>query len=207
MLGYVEYLGLPTTIGVGIIAVCLIINLLGEILEIFGKTVPEFVKMRKYFKRKKDEKEDAAQTLREVKQLLGDVNAHYSTDNITKRDSWMCWVNDRAKVYDDSIVEINKNLSDATKALQDNTRLTEEMFVQSSRDRIIDFAAKVGNENAVVSREEFHRIFKVHDKYERFLAERGMTNGEVDVAIRIIRESYEEHMRKHTFVEDIRGYN
>ena len=34
-----------------------------------------------------------------------------------------------------------------------------------------------------------------------------MTNGEVDIAIRIINESYEEHMRHHSFVEDVRGYN
>lgn len=34
-----------------------------------------------------------------------------------------------------------------------------------------------------------------------------MTNGEVDIAIRIIKESYEKHMRHHSFVEDIRGYD
>ena len=33
------------------------------------------------------------------------------------------------------------------------------------------------------------------------------TNGEVDIAFRIIQESYECHMRNHTFVEDIRGYD
>ena len=33
-----------------------------------------------------------------------------------------------------------------------------------------------------------------------------MTNGEVDIAYRIISESYETHMRNHTFIEDIRGY-
>ena len=85
--------------------------------------------------------------------------------------------------------------------------MTEEMFVQSSRDRIIDFANKASDEKAMVSREEFNRIFKVHKKYEDFLEERGLTNGEVDIAYRIIQDSYEGHMRNHTFVEDIRGYN
>lgn len=33
-----------------------------------------------------------------------------------------------------------------------------------------------------------------------------MTNGEVDIAIRIIKEAYENHMRNHTFIENIRGY-
>lgn len=34
----------------------------------------------------------------------------------------------------------------------------------------------------------------------------GMTNGEVDIALSIIKESYEKHMRNHTFMEDARGY-
>lgn len=80
------------------------------------------------------------------------------------------------------------------------------MFIQSSRDRIIDFATKVADEKVPVSREEFNRIFKVYDKYERFLEDHKMTNGEIDIAYRIIKESYEIHMRNHSFIEDIRGY-
>jgi len=206
MLGYLEYLDVPVKIGLVIVGCFLIMQIIGELLEFKGKIVPEFLKVRKYFARKKAEKNETAQTLKEVKQLLGDVNAHYSEDNITKRNSWMQWVNDRATVYDESIVEISKNLSDVTQALRDNTKLTEEMFVQSSRDRIIDFATKVVDEKSPVSREEFNRIFKVHEKYEKFLEDHKMTNGEVDIAYRIIRESYETHMRNHTFIEDIRGY-
>ena len=141
---------------------------------------------------------------------MNDVNNHYSSDNIEKRDSWMKWVNDRAVVYDKSIVEvgeISKNLTNVTEALKDCTKMTEEMFIQSSRDRIIDFATKVSNKGSMVSREEFNRIFKVYAKYEAFLEEHGLTNGEVDIAHRIIQESYEQHMKNHTFIEDIRGYN
>ena len=79
------------------------------------------------------------------------------------------------------------------------------MFVQSSRDRIIDFVTKVADESVIVSREEFNRIFKVYDRYEKYIAERGLTNGEVDVSIQVIREAYEAHMRNHTFVEGVRG--
>ena len=137
---------------------------------------------------------------KEVKMLLSDVNAHYSEDNIAKRDSWMQWVNDRAVTYDTFIKEMGEKFADVVKVL-------EEIFVQNSRDRIIDFATKVSDEKSMVSREEFNRIFKVHEKYEDFLEERNLTNGEVDIAHRIITDSYEGHMRNHTFVEDVRGYN
>lgn len=206
MIGYLEYLDVPVKVGLVIIGCFLVMQIIGEFLEFKGKVVPEFLKVRKFFSRRKQEKNETTQTLREVKQLLSEVNAHYSEDNITKRNSWMNWVNERAIVYDESIIEISKNLSDVTQALKDNTRLTEEMFIQSSRDRIIDFATKVADEKVPVSREEFNRIFKVYDKYEKFLEDHKMTNGEIDIAYRIIKESYEQHMRNHSFIEDIRGY-
>ena len=136
---------------------------------------------------------------KEVKMLLSDVNAHYSEDNIAKRDSWMQWVNDRAVTYDTFIKEMGEKFADVVKVL-------EEIFVQNSRDRIIDFATKVENKNTMVSREEFNRIFKVYDRYENFLKERGLKNGEVDINYQIIKESYEDHLRNHTFIEDVRGY-
>lgn len=200
MINFVEYLQLPAQIAVVVIGAVFVMNVIGEILEFKGKVVPEFMKIRKYFSRKRHEKKETAQTLKEVKQLLGDVNAHYSADNITKRDSWMQWVNNRADVYDTSIVEIKNQLKSVTEVL-------EELFVQNSRDRIIDFATKVTDGKNLVSREEFNRIFKVHAKYEAFLEDRKMTNGEVDVAILVIQESYAQHMKEHTFLEDVRGYS
>lgn len=112
----------------------------------------------------------------------------------------MQWVNDRAATYDTFIKEMGEKFGDVVKVL-------EEIFVQSSRDRIIDIATKVCDDKSMVSREEFNRIFKVHKKYEGFLNERNLTNGEVDIAYRIITDSYEGHIRNHTFVEDVRGYN
>lgn len=207
MLGYIEYLKLPATVAGIIVGIILVANLVGELLELKGKVVPEFMKIRKYFKRKREEKREQAETLKEVKKLLADVNGHYSADNISKRDAWMNWVNSRADVYDNSIIEIKDNLALVTSALQDNSKLTEELFVQSSRDRIIDFGILVADGEKIISREQFHRIFKVHDDYEKFLKKRGLKNGETDIAMRVINESYATHMREHTFLEDVRGYN
>lgn len=207
MLGYIEYLGLPAALAGIIVGIILVANLVGELLELKGKVVPEFMKLRKYFKRKMEEKKENAETLKAVKQLLADVNTHYSADNISKRDAWMNWVNARADVYDNSILEIKDNLSKVTSALQDSSKLTEELFVQSSRDRIIDFGTLVADGEKVVSREQFHRIFKVHEDYEKFLQKRGLKNGETDIAMRVINESYATHMREHTFLEDVRGYD
>lgn len=206
MIGYLEYLDVPVKIGLVIIGSFLVMQIIGEFLEFKGKVVPEFLKVRKFFSRRKQEKNETTQTLKEVKQLLSEVNAHYSEDNITKRNSWMSWVNERAVVYDNSIVDITKNLADVTQALKDNTKLTEEMFIQSSRDRIIAFSTKVADENALVSMEEFNRIFKVYDDYENYLHDHNLTNGEVEIAHRIIEEAYELRLKTRSFTEYIRGY-
>ena len=48
MIGYLEYLNMPTVIGVAIIGLFLIMQIIGEIIEFMGKTAPEFMKLRKY---------------------------------------------------------------------------------------------------------------------------------------------------------------
>ena len=206
MLNYIEYLGIPLKIAIVLVAIFFAMQAIGEFLEFKGKVVPEFFKIRKWLTRRKREKAEAAQTLKDVQVLLNDVNGHYSADNIAKRDGWMQWVNNRAEVYDESIKQLREALIEVMQALKDNTKLTEEMFIQSSRDRIIDFATKTSNENVMVSREEFNRIFKVYAKYEKYLEEHKMTNGEVDINYQIIKESYEQRLRDHAFTEDIRGY-
>lgn len=206
MINYIEYLGIPLKIAIVLVAIFFAMQAIGEFLEFKGKVVPEFFKIRKWLTRRKREKAEAAQTLKDVQVLLNDVNGHYSVDNIAKRDGWMQWVNNRAEVYDESIKQLREALTEVVQALKDNTKLTEEMFIQSSRDRIIDFATKTSNENVMVSREEFNRIFKVYAKYEKYLKEHKMTNGEVDINYQTIKESYEQRLRDHAFTEDIRGY-
>lgn len=206
MLNYIEYLNIPVKIALVLVVIFFSMQIIGEFLEFKGKVVPEFFKIRKWFTRRKREKAEAAQTLKDVQVLLNDVNSHYSADNIAKRDGWMQLVNNRAEVYDESIKQLREALTEVMQALKDNTKLTEEMFIQSSRDRIIDFATKTSNENVMVSREEFDRIFKVYAKYEKYLEEHKMTNGEVDINYQIIKESYEQRLRDHAFTEDIRGY-
>lgn len=193
---------MPTKIGGAIVLLFVITQVIGEFLELIGYVVPEFIKIRKYFLRKKEEKAQYHETLKKVQELLNEVNVHYSADNITKRDEWMAWVNSRATVYDESVNEL-KALKDN---LQVNNELTLDLYINVNRNRIIDFASKIANENSVVSREEFNRIFKIYHEYEETLRKYNKTNGEVDVAIRIIKESYGNHMKNHSFIEDIRGY-
>ena len=203
MLDYIEYLNIPIKVAVTLIALFFIMQLIGEILEFKGKVVPEALKIRKYCARKKMERQtiqEVSVTLADVKKSLDEMNQHYSTDNINMRNEWIRHVNDCLLRYDTTISEINTKLDK-------NNSDTLSILIDNKRNAIISFASVVIDEEKPVTKEQFNRIFKVYEEYEAMIAANGMTNGEVDIAIRIIRESYENHMRNHSFIEDIRAYN
>lgn len=115
------------------------------------------------------------------------------------RDEWMEGVNQKLEQNDLWIKELDKKFDK-------NNQDTLFLLIDSKRNTIINFASCVIDENNPVTREQFNRIFKLYEEYEGIIKSNGLTNGEVDVAYRIIREAYETHMRNHSFIEDIRGY-
>lgn len=137
--------------------------------------------------------------IHDVKTVLNSVESHYSEDNIAKRDAWMKWVNDRAVVYDQSI-EVLKEEMDK------NTEITMSLYIESKRSSIISFASYCVCPDNPVTREQFKRVFRIYAEYEEIIKDNDLQNGEVDIAIRIIREAYENHLRNGSFVEDVRGY-
>lgn len=200
MLSYIEkineQIGLPAMVVAGLLILFFVMQAIGELLEFKGKVVPEFVKVRKYFARKKQEQENAkeiSETMKSVKALLDDIGKHYSEDNIRMRDGW--------------IKEVNRDLAESKEHWRELNATILSMLIESRRNTIISFASRVIDPACIVTREEFNRVFKIYEEYELMIEQNGLTNGEVDIAIRIIREAYEERLRSHSFVEDIRGYN
>ena len=185
MLNYIEYLNQYLTIPIFpvlvAVAIFLAINIIGELLEFKGQVVPEFVKIRKYFARKKAERELIQQIPQMMNEWVENINK-----KLEENDKWMEQVNRKLAKSNEDIIDI---------------------LIESKRSAIIDFASKVSNEDYPVTREQFNRIFRMYDEYENIIEKNGRTNGEVDVAIRIITDSYETHLTRHTFVENIRGYD
>ena len=202
MINYIEYLNIPTKICIILVVIFFVMQIIGELLEFKGKVVPECLKIRKYFKRKKKEREALEQMpimIDRVETLLNDVNKHYSTDNIMMRDKWIDNVNHKLEKNDELIRNLDQKMDK-------NNEATVSLLIDSKRNSIISFAEHVVDEKCSVTREQYNRIFKIYEEYENIIENNGLTNGEVDIAYRIITESYEKHMRNHSFIEDIRGY-
>lgn len=199
MIEYIEYLKMPATIGAIIIGLLLVMQLIGEIIELKGKTVPEFMKWRKYFRRKREEKKalkDLPIKIQEFTKTLSEFNQHYSPENIKKRNDWMKHIDDKEHIYDTEIDKLTQVLAKVNQTVVD-------IQIDNKRSQIIDFASVASDEEVLVTREQFNRIFKMYNDYERIIGENGMTNGEIEIAYSIIVKAYKKHMENHSFVEDM----
>lgn len=196
------YLGVPMIVIACSLALLFMLNIIGSIFDVYGKVWPKIINFRRRRREKKEEQEAQRRLLERLAEKLESFEGHYSPEKIAQRNEWMDWVNARAEVYDASV----KELTTFKDTLEVTKELTLDLYINVNRNRIIDFANQVVNEDVPVSREAFNRIFKVYDEYESILEKYGKTNGEVEVSIRIIREAYAAHTKNHTFIEDSRGY-
>lgn len=202
MLNYIKYLNVPSQIAIALIAVLFVLQLIGEFLNFKGKAVPEIMSIRKYFARKKSERKvirELPDTIQDLKNIVNNIDKHYNADNISMRDKWIDSVNNKLMMEDKLVRDLDKKLDEANKDIV-------SILVDNKRDTIIDFASRVSNSSVLVTKEQFNRVFKLYKEYEDLISKNGLTNGEVDIAYRIIVESYEEHLSNHTFIEDTRGW-
>ena len=224
MVEFIEYLsghiGMPATWVTFLIGVFLLMQAIGELVEFKTKiAVPEIMKVRKYFARKKKEREallkaaeivetcdDLVHEMREVKSLFIEIKPHVSQESLQRRDNWMHSV-------DDDLAESKKDRAEIHVIWESLSELIEKLRIQlvmvrveQMRNAIISFARMAADDSIPLTREEFNRIFKLYDAYEKLLAENGMENGEIDMNMDIVRSAYEKRMVSHLFVEDIKGY-
>lgn len=202
MLNYIEYLNVPSQIAIALIAVLFVLQLIGEFLNFKGKAVPEIMSIRNYFARKKSERKvirELPDTIQDLKNIVNNIDKHYNADNISMRDKWIDSVNKKLNMEDKLVRDLYKKIDEANKDIV-------SILVDNKRDTIIDFASRVSNSSVLVTKEQFNRVFKLYKEYEDLISKNGITNGEVDIAYRIIVESYEDHLSNHTFIEDTRGW-
>lgn len=213
MLDYIEYFGIPASTAMVLAGFFFMLQIIGKILEVKGKAVPEIMKISNYFKRRKKEKETLSkmtdfmekyeavpQTLSDVQSLLKDVREHYDADNITKRNQWMEWVNNQATVYDTSISELKS-------ALDENNKITLSILIDNKRNFLLDFTSKAADLSYPLTKEQYNRFFTVYDEYEKIIAQNNMVNGQVDVAHEVVSRSFESRLRNHAFIEDTHSYD
>lgn len=184
LLKAVEFLGIPGAISIALVGLFLLMQIIGEIIELIGKTAPEILKIRKYFIRRRQEKEQTAETLVKVKELLADVNAHYNNDNITKRNNWMIGVNNSIKTNDQLIQALDTKIDkllDANEKLNTQLNQVKTNVLDNEADRLRSELFDCGNRcrrNIRLHPEEMEHMRSVFHKYSTVLKQNGTGEAE-----------------------------
>ena len=171
----IEYLGIPMTCEIILVGLIVVLQIIGEIVEVSGKVVPEFFKVRKYFSRKTPEKEEMKQMIKECKQIISDFNSHYDDDNITKRNKWMNGVDKRVQEIQKLDGKIDKIL-DANEKLKTKLDKVENNVLENEADRLRSELFDCGNRcrrNIRLHPEEMEHIRVVWNKYSNILHQNG----------------------------------
>ena len=175
----IEFLGIPATIAIALVGLFLILQVIGELCELKGKIVPEFLKIRKYFKRKKQEKEETKQMIQECKQALLEFNSHYDPENIARRNTWMHGVDDSVRNNDQLIHTLDTKID---RLLENNENLTAQLeqvksnVLENEADRLRSELFDCGNRcrrRIRLHPEEMEHIRAVYQKYSEVLHQNG----------------------------------
>ena len=175
----IEFLGIPATIAIALVGLFLILQIIGELCELKGKIVPEFLKVRKYFKRKKQEKEETKRMIQDCKQALLEFNSHYNPEKIAQRNSWMNGVNNSVRSNDELIQKLDGKMD---KLLETNENLTTQLeqvksnVIENEADRLRSELFDCGNRcrrRIRLHPEEMEHIRVVYKKYSEVLHQNG----------------------------------
>lgn len=150
-----------------VITAFLILSIVIAGYEIFTKFLSIIGKPVGVMKQRKADHELLIETVKELK----DLRKKHNDDN------------------DKSIKEDNKISADLKK-------LTE-MFVDKEIDdyrwEIINFATRIA-EGRPCNRDSYKHCLRTYEKYEKLLEENGLENGEVEISMEIINESYKKKL-------------
>lgn len=175
----IEWLNMPMFIGVAIVLLFLVFQIIGELTEFFGKTVPSFFKVRKAIIQKREQKKENALVIKEIKELLNEVNQHYSEDNINKRNNWINQVNSSIANSQTNINSLEKKLDaliETTKGLEKNLVEVKSRVLENEADRLRSELFDCGNRcrrNIRLHPEEMEHIRAVFNKYNKVLKQNG----------------------------------
>lgn len=83
--------------------------------------------------------------------------------------------------------------------MRNDIKKLTDMFINKEindyRWEIVNFAAKI-TEGKNCSKESYKHCMRTYSDYEKLLEEHELTNGEVEISMNIIRESYQEKLKE-----------
>lgn len=170
-------------------------ELLKEITELAKTTAENLDKLQKRHSKDEEEFRNNLNTYieesRKDRKAIHDEIAKFTTNR----------VNDRQQS-----LQIQKELKDSIKGLVDGQKERDakienltDMFVDKEvndyRWEIINFATKVSEERPC-NKDSFKHCLRTYEKYEKLLEKYGLENGEVEISMEVVNESYKKKLQE-----------
>ena len=97
----------------------------------------------------------------------------------------------------DAMVTSDQSRDQMVSEIDDNLKKLTNMFVQKEvsdyRWHIINFATNIAD-GKECTREAYNYCFQIHDKYLEVLEANGLENGQVEISMEVINESYKRKL-------------
>lgn len=99
------------------------------------------------------------------------------------------------KRHNADMCESDRHDDEIRQDIKDLTELFVEKQINDYRWEIINLADKISS-GKVVSKECYQHAISTYGKYEKIIDERKLTNGEVEISIQIINDSYKQKLKE-----------
>lgn len=99
------------------------------------------------------------------------------------------------KRHNADILESDRHDEEMKNDIKNLTELFVEKQINDYRWEIINLADKISS-GKTVSKECYRHALSTYERYEKIIDERGLTNGEVEISIQIINDSYKQKLKE-----------
>ncbi len=99
------------------------------------------------------------------------------------------------KRHNNDMHESDRHDEEMKNDIKNLTELFVEKQINDYRWEIINLADKISS-GKTVSKECYKHAISTYERYEKIIEERGLTNGEVEISIQIINDSYKQKLKE-----------
>ena len=96
--------------------------------------------------------------------------------------------------HEDAVLQSISHDGSIREDLEKLTAMFIDKSVDDMRWEIINFAAKI-SEGKPCNKESYKHCLHIYEKYEKLIDENGLMNGEVELSMEIIHQSYKEKLK------------
>lgn len=169
---------------------CLIVTGLPAVIKGIDYLIDRFGIETKGSKQRKEQSQKCAVQAAAIK-ALEDKIAEYNSSNIEHWNTSKSYQSTYAQNQQDIIDQLS-SIAESVNALQkkmDENELQKQ--IEKYRDKIFNFASNLNSPHFNPEKDHYDNIFEVYNDYENLLHTNGLTNGQCEASMNVIRKHFE----------------